>query len=1020
MKRSTILFAALAALLLASQQTAMALNVVAPGDPIIAIDGDDDYTISSGSSYPAGEAPQYLFDDMYLEGSHTKYLNFGGALSGFIVTPSAASTIQSFTFATANDSIGRTPTSYILWGTNDTIASTDNSVGDGESWTLISEGGLTPPTTLYTVSDAVSFANSSSYSSYRMIFPTLDGEPLMQLSEMSFYESSDATGTDVTTGAGGSALAIRIPEDPYLTNSGSPGAEGVANVIDGDSGTKYLNYAGAYSGFIVTPTAGSSVVEAFRITTANDAPERDPSQWELYGTNEEIASGNNGPGVAENWTLIDTGSMELPEGRLTASSIISVDNASQAAYTSYKMVFPQLKGQIDNPASNPLFQIADIELLQDDPVTLVIDRTTGAVSIRAEEAVTIGSYEIVSASYGSLDADAWTPLADGGVDPDDTWVVDGDAEATRVAEGATTGGAENGYSLATGATISLGDLFLLTPYDDIRLNIYDEAGTLISQSIEFLGDALIAGDYNADGVINVSDYNLFLAGFGGYYPDLSPAQAYLLGDMDGDLDSDLEDFILLAQAAGGIEALTSSTAVPEPSTGLLLLTAGVLLGLRRKMGHVVAMVAAVAAGLFAANQANAFFYVSSGIPTATTPDQLENAASGPQNLFDDTFLDSAGINTELFNFNYNSPDPDVVVGAQYSSFRAEPKRVFFDYGSTVSANSFAFAQRAGAIPDADRVGTWEFWFSDTPFGESNDTLPAREADSVFKLDGDDARQLDSYLRPYPLNDDYTFQYAAMRITVAEVSAANPSTNIGGNEFRFTQGPSAVVLEVNRDTGELTLTNNGSNAQSFNLRALEIESQYGGLATDLTGYDGLGGNPGFNDADWTVGGGANGYFITDSMFNGTSTLAAGASISLGIGYNVDAASEDISLRFAESSLGDFDSFSGTYGKAHMFDGVVVYTGTGPTKNPGDFNDDGMVDIADYAVWRNNLGGSAAGISWNGMGGFVTIADYQLWKDNFGTVYGAGSLGATAVPEPASVLLLVSAAGLCLVGRSRRRG
>jgi len=52
-------------------------------------------------------------------------------------------------------------------------------------------------------------------------------------------------------------------------------------------------------------------------------------------------------------------------------------------------------------------------------------------------------------------------------------------------------------------------------------------------------------------------------------------------------------------------------------------------------------------------------------------------------------------------------------------------------------------------------------------------------------------------------------------------------------------------------------------------------------------------------------------------------------------------------------------------------------------PGDFNNDGKVDAADYTVWRDNLGGSSSAL--NGMvrrQRLLFQADYDLWKTNFG--------------------------------------
>jgi hypothetical protein len=54
--------------------------------------------------------------------------------------------------------------------------------------------------------------------------------------------------------------------------------------------------------------------------------------------------------------------------------------------------------------------------------------------------------------------------------------------------------------------------------------------------------------------------------------------------------------------------------------------------------------------------------------------------------------------------------------------------------------------------------------------------------------------------------------------------------------------------------------------------------------------------------------------------------------------------------------------------------------------GDFNGDSVVNMADYVVWRRNLGAaneSALSFNGDGMNG-VDSADYDLWRQNFGLV------------------------------------
>ena len=84
-------------------------------------------------------------------------------------------------------------------------------------------------------------------------------------------------------------------------------------------------------------------------------------------------------------------------------------------------------------------------------------------------------------------------------------------------------------------------------------------------------------------------------------------------------------------------------------------------------------------------------------------------------------------------------------------------------------------------------------------------------------------------------------------------------------------------------------------------------------------------------------------------------------------------------------------------------------------PGDYNHDGVVDTADYTVWRDSLG-STTNLAADGNGdGVIDQGDYDFWKNRFGTTHGVGS-GAT-VSEPSTAVLLVAAA-VILIGRGRR--
>ncbi len=83
------------------------------------------------------------------------------------------------------------------------------------------------------------------------------------------------------------------------------------------------------------------------------------------------------------------------------------------------------------------------------------------------------------------------------------------------------------------------------------------------------------------------------------------------------------------------------------------------------------------------------------------------------------------------------------------------------------------------------------------------------------------------------------------------------------------------------------------------------------------------------------------------------------------------------------------------------------GTQPTLG-GDYNQNGVVDAADYTVWRDNLGAPAGTLPNDTDGGPIGPPQYSTWKTNFGQVLGSGAWAHTAVPEPSSLPLLILAA------------
>ena len=88
--------------------------------------------------------------------------------------------------------------------------------------------------------------------------------------------------------------------------------------------------------------------------------------------------------------------------------------------------------------------------------------------------------------------------------------------------------------------------------------------------------------------------------------------------------------------------------------------------------------------------------------------------------------------------------------------------------------------------------------------------------------------------------------------------------------------------------------------------------------------------------------------------------------------------------------------------------------------GDYNNNGIVDTADYTVWRDHLGQSFAlpNEDPGSTAGMVTTEDYDYWKAHFGATAGGGSRSSGAAPEPSSWVMLLIAASWPGIGRTRR--
>ncbi len=238
--------------------------------------------------------------------------------------------ISSVLITSANDAPARDPENFDLLASND----------GGETWLLLGSVVGAAFDERFERQE-FAFANAQSYSTYRVSITKNQGnDGLMQLGEIEFV--------------GPVFTSVDHSDDPQAVASARNSigdAENQDKAFDNDPSTKWLDHndwQGAPTAqdpsWIQLDLSAAKAVNELAITSANDAPERDPENFNLLASNDG----------GETWVNLASWVGESFDERAERRSF-SV--ANQLAYSSYRLEITK------NKNNDGLLQLAEVELI---------------------------------------------------------------------------------------------------------------------------------------------------------------------------------------------------------------------------------------------------------------------------------------------------------------------------------------------------------------------------------------------------------------------------------------------------------------------------------------------------------------------------------------------------------------------------------------------------------------------------------------------------------------------------------
>ena len=727
--------------------------------------------------------------------------------------------------------------------------------------------------------------------------------------------------------------------------------------------------------------------------------------------------------------------------------------------------------QINNPANGSLvfrfgmtnasndwwWAIDNVDITSDPQFGVIVNRDTGQITFNSDPVSGLGTqgYSLYSAG-GALNADQWQSIdgnadanAGGSFDPNADWVrFSADGARDDLSEGVlgTT-------TIAAGSSHDFGsDVWIQYWDEDLVLEYLDGNGDLQIGRVTFIGNndqPFAFGDLTFDGQLDALDWLEFQANLGGEFFDLSIAESYQRGDLNGDLETDHGDFRLFkstydaANGAGAFDAMIRS--IPEPSSIVLILIASAsLVALRRKSLPVLVLTLFVGV------------HVDSGHAQILMFEDFESL-----NLLDSDLGTDGDDETDWTNVGPSGWDVD------FRNTPFEPTRPEFQ-GWTYMDRAFWIDQQGPQIgrdqflagfgdnntialvdPDAhdDFIDNDPNLFSSVMTSRtvdlSNVTAPRVRVsfdsswapedlqEVQFNVVFDGVRttlftwdsEANANFKPTTLNERVEL------IIETPVGASNMQLEWdmveAGNDWWWaidnvlvesTENTSAMTLAVNRDTGAARIENTTGQPVAFDY--YEVQSPAGSLladdfpagwnSLDDQDFDAIGSGVG---QSWDEGELSDEFELVEAYLLSNSIIGDGDAISIGNAYDEmqDAADlqffyagpdgalieGEVRYDFGGGNSGDFDG-NGSYECADI-DSLVAAIAGNSTDLTFDLTGDGVVDRNDLTAWLAEAGAAelASGNPFlNGdanLSGVVDVSDFNIWNANKFTNSAAWCLG-----------------------------